>query len=74
MSGGMPDLLANSGGIVVPYADAQAMADAIIELYNNRERVTQLGSEAQAIVQQFDVAVQAPLVLDVIDRVSASKT
>ncbi|MEO6148800.1 MAG: glycosyltransferase family 4 protein [Mucilaginibacter sp.] len=65
-AGGAPELLVNGGGIVVPYADAQAMADAIIDLYNDADRLAELGVQIKNAVQQYDVAVQAPLILDVI--------
>lgn len=42
-----------SGGFVVPPADAQALADAIISMWNSREKLTAMGTKAKEHIESF---------------------
>ncbi|RVU01632.1 glycosyltransferase family 1 protein [Mucilaginibacter limnophilus] len=69
-AGGMPEMVNKGGGIVVPYGDTQAMADAIVRLKNNSELLIHLGEEAKKIVQQYDIDLQAPRIVDIINQLT----
>ncbi|RYZ96821.1 MAG: glycosyltransferase family 1 protein, partial [Sphingobacteriaceae bacterium] len=53
-AGGVTEMFPGGGSVIVPYADAQAMADAIIALYNNKARIVELGAQIKNGVQQYD--------------------
>ncbi|MCC9168234.1 glycosyltransferase family 4 protein [Pontibacter harenae] len=62
-SGGIPELLAEGGGIMVPYGNVQSMADQILYLYDNPSAQVKLGKEVEQRVQHFDVEVIGPQIL-----------
>jgi glycosyltransferase involved in cell wall biosynthesis len=76
-SGGMIELLARSrsdglgeAGTIVPYLDVEAMADTIVSLLDDPARRRDLGLAAAQVVQRdHEVAVAAPQLLEVIERV-----
>lgn len=76
-SGGMTELVRRSvdeglgdSGVVVPYLDVEAMADAALDLLDDPERRTAMGALAATIVHRdHQVAVAGPQVLEVIERV-----
>ena len=54
--GGIPDLFAGDAGILVPVADAQAVADAIARVIGDRSLRERLSSRARArIVEAHDL-------------------
>ena len=76
-AGGMTELVARSldegigeCGIVVPYIDVEAMAEAALDLLDNAARRQDMGQRAAKVVQRdHDVQVAAPELLQVIERV-----
>lgn len=69
-SGGTPEFIESSMGFVVPYLDLYAMAEKIIYLAKNREIRIEMGNRAAEKVRRGnDVSVQAPKILEIIDRV-----
>ena len=46
-------------GLLVAVADAQAIRDAMLELYNDRERSERLGQNAQSFVKDFSPEITA---------------
>ncbi len=52
-SGGSPELIEQGkSGIVVPPGDARAIADAIMSLYNDREKCSRMGAEARSRIDR----------------------
>lgn len=50
--GGMPELVEHGvSGLVVPPNDAQALSDALVELYRDRERLEQTGERARQRIE-----------------------
>ncbi len=78
-SGGMTELVRRSvdeglgeSGVVVPYLDVEAMADAALDLLDDPGRRGAMGSLAATVVERdHQVAVAGPQVLEVIERVLA---
>ncbi len=56
-AGGMPEFVGNDCGFIVPYLNLDAMANRIIELYNNRVLLQKLGNRAFEKVQGFDINI-----------------
>jgi glycosyltransferase involved in cell wall biosynthesis len=65
-AGSCPVFGANGGAIVVDYLDVTAMGKAVCDLIADRERLHALGAEAKASVQEFDVRVAGPRIVDLI--------
>ena len=66
-AGGMPELVRKGAGIVVPYLDVRAMADAIIKLLNDVALRSALGAVGRSAVQDgFTTNVAGPRFLSVI--------
>ncbi len=54
--GGIPQLLSDGGGIVVPSQDSKSLADAIKDTYENRAKLKAAGDRArQRIVDDYDI-------------------
>jgi glycosyltransferase involved in cell wall biosynthesis len=76
-AGGMTELVARStdegageSGVVVPYVDVEAMADAILGLLDDPARRQAMGRQAASVVQRdHEVEVAGPQLLEVIERV-----
>lgn len=76
-AGGMTELVARStdeglgeSGVVVPYIDVEAMAEAIIGLLGDPERRARVGQLAGEVVRRdHEVEVAGPQLLEVIERV-----
>jgi glycosyltransferase involved in cell wall biosynthesis len=76
-SGGMIELLRRGDeeglgdlGVVVPYLDVEAMADAVLGLLDDPARRTTIGQRVGSVVQRdHDVDVAAPQLLEVVERV-----
>jgi len=57
-SGGMPELFEHGeGGIVVPYVDVVAMANAILDLQSETDKISSMGIAASQLVNRFDVNI-----------------
>ncbi|PWG81060.1 glycosyltransferase family 4 protein [Pararcticibacter amylolyticus] len=54
-AGGMPELICEGGGIVLPYGDTRQMAKEMLSLYHDKTKLKVMGEQAQKIVQRFDV-------------------
>ena len=68
-AGGMPEFVEDDCGFIVPYLDTEAMAEKIIELIKNPELRQRLGERARKKVKErFDVEVQAPKILSLMQR------
>jgi glycosyltransferase involved in cell wall biosynthesis len=78
-AGGMTELVTRStdeglgeSGVVVPYLDVEAMADAMIALIDDPSRRAEMGARAAHVVaRDHEVEVAGPQLLDVIERVTA---
>ncbi len=66
-AGGMPEFLEKGGGMIVPYADVEGMASAIICLKQKAVLRNKLGAEAKNQVKEFDVSLMAPKILEIIN-------
>jgi len=52
-SGGSPELIEHgTSGLIIPPASSRAIADAILQLYEDRDRCRQIGIEAQQRIQR----------------------
>ncbi len=58
-AGGIPDVITDSCGILVPPGDAEALADALIRLYESPERQKSLSQEAKARGLEFSPQIMA---------------
>jgi len=69
-AGGMPEFVEEDAGCVIPYLDVEIMAEKIVELASNTEKLNQLGGRARSKVQKFyDTRVGAAKIMEVIHRV-----
>jgi glycosyltransferase involved in cell wall biosynthesis len=71
-AGGMPELVGTTCGVVVPYLDTDAAADAILRMVSDPDLRTTLGRQASDTVRaHHDVSRSAPhiaaLIQDVLD-------
>jgi glycosyltransferase involved in cell wall biosynthesis len=72
--GGVPELLGDGGGVMVPPADAEALSEAIVELATDADRRSRLGEQARAIAERrFSIEAIADRTLSVFRRIAASK-
>lgn len=77
-SGGMIELVrrsldegAGESGVIVPYLDVEAMAEAVVALLDDPVRRAEVGRRAAHVVRRdHDVAVAAPQLLEVLERVT----
>ena len=66
-AGGMPELVGDECGIVVPYLDVAAAAEAILRLVDDPELRRTLGrNAAQRVRTRHDVATTAPAIAQII--------
>ncbi len=71
-AGGAPELVESDAGIIVPYLDVPAMAQACIQLFADRSRCRQLGENARRKVQErYLLSLQGPKILAVIEAAMA---
>jgi len=68
-SGGIPELLSEGGGILVPYGNVQAMAEQVLYLYDHPEIKNAMGRDIEREVQKFDVNVVGVQILKVLNDV-----
>ena len=71
-AGGGSEFVENDAGFVVPYLDIGAMAERVLELLGSNALRVRLGQRAQEKVRErHDIAVVAPKLLRVIERLLA---
>ncbi len=71
--GGVPDMIGDDSGILVPAGDANALAEAMIRLANNRDLRERMGQAAYERYQQlFSPSVVLPLMLETYGRLSGN--
>ncbi len=68
-SGGMPEFVEKDAGIIIPYGNIDTMASEIIRLLENPTKKEILGRNASKKVANYDVAVKAPQILELIKKV-----
>ncbi|MDJ1482395.1 glycosyltransferase [Cytophagaceae bacterium YF14B1] len=67
--GGMPELVENDCGFVVPYLDINSIADKILYLKQNPAIKHTLGKNAQEKVsQRYELSICAPQIVDIIKK------
>ena len=72
--GGVPELLGDGGGVMVPASDVPALADAICDLATDPERRSALGEQARAIAERrFSIEAIADRTVSLFRRIAASK-
>jgi glycosyltransferase involved in cell wall biosynthesis len=72
-AGGIPEMVRNNNGFVVPYLDLKKMAEKLIQLKNEPHTRTRLGYNAKQWVEnKHDVAVAVPQILKLINTVDAA--
>ncbi len=70
-AGGMPELVENDAGIVVPYLDVAAMASAIHLLAVDRDLRLSMGDRAwEKVTSRYSVEVQAPKIAELLRRLA----
>jgi glycosyltransferase involved in cell wall biosynthesis len=67
-AGGMPEFVRADAGVVVPYLDVDAMADALLALARDPPRRAALGRRASERAAEHRISVLGPRLLDVIER------
>lgn len=67
-SGGAADFARSGPGIVVPYGDIPAMADALASLAVDVDRRQAMGRVAQKRAREHDVALLGPRLVEVIEK------
>lgn len=71
-AGGMNEFIERGGGISVSYAGIEQMADAIIAIRRDKERLRQLSEAAKESVKAYDIAIAGPLLYDIINATVAN--
>ena len=67
--GGEPEFVEDDCGFVVPYLNLDAMADKILELYQDKHLCLQLGQNAaKKVGDRHDIEITAPEILEVIKQ------
>ena len=67
--GGEPEFVEDDCGFVVPYLNLDAMADKILELYQDQHLCLQLGQNAaKKVGDRHDIEITAPEILEVIKQ------
>lgn len=65
---GITEFVGEDCGIIVPYLDIEKAADALANMYFDRVKRKEFGMNAQRKVQQYDINLQIPKILDVINN------
>ena len=73
-AGGAPEFVENDSGFVVPYLDVAAMAARLLEIIDSAGLRNVLGQRGAAKVRaRHDVAVAAPRIAEIIQRILATR-
>ena len=68
-AGGIPELVEEDAGFVVPYLDLHTMARRIVELMENPSLAAKFGKRARdKVLERHTVEQAGPMILDVIER------
>jgi glycosyltransferase involved in cell wall biosynthesis len=67
-AGGMPELVSGQNGATIKYGDIQLACDKIVELSTNSSLLRNMGEQISQEVQKFDVAIQVPKILEIIEK------
>lgn len=67
-AGGTEEMVASGGGVIVPYMDVEAMADAIIAYSEDPRKKEGDGALAASAVANYDISLVAPRLLRVIEE------
>ncbi|MFC2156734.1 glycosyltransferase family 4 protein [Acidobacteriota bacterium] len=73
--GGIPEVVTNGQtGLLVPPRDPQALADAILKLYGDRNYARELGDKGYDVVQQkFSAEAMAEKIADLYEKIAKKK-
>jgi len=72
-AGGAPEFVGSDAGIVVPYLDVAAFAQALTTLSDDRAAAARLGGRGREKVQDYDVRVIGPRVAGIIEACLATQ-
>ncbi|HYC31811.1 MAG TPA: glycosyltransferase [Gemmatimonadales bacterium] len=64
-AGGLPEMLADGAGLLVPVGDASALADAVVRIVHDRALAERLAARGKEAVRRFSAARMAGEVLTV---------
>jgi glycosyltransferase involved in cell wall biosynthesis len=67
---GIEEVLVNGGGYIVPYLNVNALADKVIDYYENRTLLEQDGKMAKALFLNFTPEHQCPIIFEKIKYLS----
>jgi glycosyltransferase involved in cell wall biosynthesis len=67
-AGGMTEFTDQGCGFKVPYHDLEQMSNTILELYQDRKLLNNIGQNAKLKVRQYDVNIAAPLIYSEIQK------
>lgn len=71
--GGVPDMIGNEAGLLVPAGDAKALAEAMLRLSQDQELRHEMGRKARQNYERlFSPAAVLPLILQTYQRVSGN--
>jgi glycosyltransferase involved in cell wall biosynthesis len=65
---GTSEILSNGGGKIVPYLDIEAMAQAVLEYYNDRALCDNDGKMASQLFKPFTPQVQCPKIYAILEN------
>jgi len=65
---GIPELVGDDAGIVVPYLDIEVMVDALQTLYSNPDKLAELGKKASQKALNYDIDIQAGKIVEIIKK------
>lgn len=65
---GIPELVEDNAGIIVPYFDIEAACDALAVLYNDKNKYQSYSISAKEKAQNYDIEIQVPKILNIIEN------
>lgn len=66
-AGGMPEFICKGGGIAVPYGDTRQMAEEILSLYHDKQKLQVMRARAHETAKGFDVNKSGPEIMRIIE-------
>lgn len=69
-AGGIPEMLSNGGGKVVPYLDNHAMAEAVLQYIKNDEEYSTASEKIKLQCKSYTIEKQGPKILEVIKELN----
>lgn len=74
-AGGAPEFVQDDSGFIIPYLDIELMSECVVNLLKDYDLRLRLGKNAaEKVKQQHDVAVIAPRIYQVIQRLLSKQT